>query len=139
MKLTLPLFYGPVGWNCRIHRLHLCWGVRSPPTSVQDMTLNNQMVKFQYCRSFEYPLIVIAPRARVVTPDRVLSMGQIERNRGFESLLFLLLNCILLLNWIARNRTVLTGKLHTFAKLNCLKWNGFFTLKLYYAKLNCSK
>ena len=47
----------------------------------------------------------------VVAPDRVLSMGQIE------------LNCILILNWIAWNRTVLTFKLCTYAKLNCLKWN----------------
>ena len=25
---------GPVGWGCRIHRLHLCRWVRLPPTSV---------------------------------------------------------------------------------------------------------
>ena len=36
---------GPGGWGCRIHRLHLCRGVRLPPTSVLDMTLNNVMVK----------------------------------------------------------------------------------------------
>ena len=36
-----------VGWGCRIHRLLLCRGVRPPPTSVLDMTLNNLMVKFQ--------------------------------------------------------------------------------------------
>ena len=36
----------PVGWGCRIHRLHLCTGVRHPhPTTVLDMTLNNLMVK----------------------------------------------------------------------------------------------
>ena len=39
----------------------------------------------------------------VVAPDRVLSMDQIE------------LNCV------AWDRTVLTCKLHTLAKLNCLK------------------
>ena len=48
---------------------------------------------------------------RVIAPDRVLSMGQIE------------LNCILMLNRIAWNRNVLTFKLRTYAKLNCLKWN----------------
>ena len=41
--------------------------------------------------------------------DRVLSMGQIEPN------------CVLMLNWIAWNRTVLAIKLCIYAKLNCLK------------------
>ena len=49
----------------------------------------------------------------VVTPNRVLSMDQIE------------LNCVLVLNWITWNRAVLTFKLRTYAKLNCLKWNCF--------------
>ena len=37
----------PVGWNCRIHRLHLCRRIRTTPISVLDMTLNNLMVRFQ--------------------------------------------------------------------------------------------
>ena len=45
----------------------------------------------------------------VVALDRVLSMGQIE------------LNCVLMLNWITWNRTVLIFKLRTYAKLNCLE------------------
>ena len=45
----------------------------------------------------------------VVAPDRVLSMGQIG------------LNCVLMLNWITWNRTVLISKLHIYAKLNGLK------------------
>ena len=58
----------------------------------------------------------------VVAPVRVLSMGQIE------------LNCVLMQNWIAWNRTILTFKLHTYAKLNCL------TFKLSsYSKLNYLK
>ena len=52
----------------------------------------------------------------VVAPNRVLSMGQIE------------LNCVLRLKWITWNRTVLTFKLYTYAKLNCLKWNCFCML-----------
>ena len=36
-----------VGWGCRIHWLHLCRGVRPPPTSVLDMTLNSLMVRSQ--------------------------------------------------------------------------------------------
>ena len=43
----------PVGWGCRIHRLLLCRGVRPlPPTSVLDMTINNQIVRLQQCWSF---------------------------------------------------------------------------------------
>ena len=45
----------------------------------------------------------------VVASDRVLSMGQIK------------LTCILMLNWIARNKTVLTYKLSTYAKPNYVK------------------
>ena len=42
----------PVGWGCRIHRLLLCSEVDPPPMSVLDMTLNNLMVRFQWCKSF---------------------------------------------------------------------------------------
>ena len=42
----------PVGWGCRIHRLHICRGVRPSPMSVLDMTLNNLMVRFLWCWSF---------------------------------------------------------------------------------------
>ena len=44
--------YCPVSWVCRIHQLHLCRGVRLPPMSVLDMTLNNLIVRFQWCWSF---------------------------------------------------------------------------------------
>ena len=37
----------PVSWNCRIHQLHLCRGVKTPPTSDLHMALNNLMVRFQ--------------------------------------------------------------------------------------------
>ena len=33
-------FFSPVGWRCRIHRLHLCRGGNTPPTSVLDMIPN---------------------------------------------------------------------------------------------------
>ena len=43
----------PVDWGCRIHRLYLCRGVRSPPLiSALDMTQNNLLVM----------VIAIAPR-----------------------------------------------------------------------------
>ena len=38
---------GPVGWDYRIHQLHLCREVRHLRTSVLDMTLNSQMVRIQ--------------------------------------------------------------------------------------------
>ena len=49
--VLLPLFYF-AQWvkGCRIRRLHLCRGVRPPPTSV--LTLNNLMVRFQWCWNF---------------------------------------------------------------------------------------
>ena len=72
---------------------------------------------------------------RVVAPDRALSMDEIELNSIFESLLFWHLNCVLMLNWIARNRIVLTSnimlnwiirnKLRSYGKLNYLKENCF--------------
>ena len=58
------------------------------------------------------PLLPSLPgpiKSVVIAPDRVISTGQIE------------LNCVLILNWIVWNRTVLTCKLRTYARLNCLK------------------
>ena len=67
----------------------------------------------------------------IVAPDRFLSMGLRE------------LNCILMLNLIAWNKTILTSTLRPYTKLNCLNgtvfvcWTElfaielFFTLKLY--------
>ena len=45
-------FLGPVSWGCRIHRLHFCRGVRPHSNEYPDMTLNNLMVRFQWCWSF---------------------------------------------------------------------------------------
>ena len=46
------LFCCPVGSGCIIHQLHPCRRVRPPPMRVLDMTLNNVMVTFQWCRIF---------------------------------------------------------------------------------------
>ena len=56
-----------------------------------------------------YPQLPGLLRPGVVASDRVLSMGKVE------------LNCVLMLNQILRNRIVLTFKLCTYTKLNCLK------------------
>ena len=54
-------------------------------------------------------------------PDRVPSMGQIELNCSFESVLFLRLNCVLMQNLIAWNRTVFN--LETVLTLNWIVWS----------------
>ena len=86
----------PLGWGCRIHRLLLCRGVRTPPTtSVLYMTLNNLMMRFQQWWSFrewEVPLSLpslpgpLCPG--VVAPDKGPIYG-LNRTNG-----------ILMLNWI---------------------------------------
>ena len=40
-------YIGSVGWSCRIHQYYLRRGVKTFPTSVLDMTLNNLMVRLQ--------------------------------------------------------------------------------------------
>ena len=84
----------PVGWGCRIHRLHLCRGVRPPLTSVLDMTLNNLMVRFQQCWALgnaEYPFIAIAPRSTLAQSGSTWWGPFYGLNRT---------NSILMLKWI---------------------------------------
>ena len=86
-------FVGPVGYGSRIHRLHLCRGVRPHPT--------NECPRYETKQSdnetpvvMELYRIAITPKptlARVVASDRILSMGQIE------------LNFVITLNWIVWN------------------------------------
>ena len=67
--------YCPVGWDCRIHWLHLCRGVRHPPMSVLDMTVNILMVRIWRIRSTSsLPLLPGLLWPGVVAPDRVLSI-----------------------------------------------------------------
>ena len=94
---------GPVGWGCWIHSLHLCRGLRS--LSQRVSRINNLIV--QVMRELwgrrSTPLLTSLPGPpwpEVITSDRVLSMGQIE------------LNWALMLNWIARNRTVYMHKIY---------------------------
>ena len=111
-----------VSWGCGIHQLLFCRGVRPPPNECPGYDTKSDgeipvMLKLLMIQSTpSLPLLLGIPWAGVVAPDRVLSMGQIE------------LNWVLMLNWIAWNRTVLTFKLHTYAKLKCLKWNCFCML-----------
>ena len=117
----------PVGWGCRIHQLQLCKGVRPhPQTSVLDMTLNNLMVRFKWCWSFEEcrePLyshrseVHSGPVWLNRTKPRFFHYTDFAfKRRIYAKLnclkieLFWYLNCVLMLNWTARNRTVLTFK-----------------------------
>ena len=81
------------------------------PISVLDTTLINLMVEAQVMlelwgmwNTLWLPSLPGPLWPRVVAPDRVLSMDQIE------------LNYALILNWIVWNKTVLTFKLYTYAK-----------------------
>ena len=104
------IFNCPVGWGCRIHRLHLCKEVRPYPQHVSwiwHLTIwwwdsSNAGA----LGNAEYPFIAIAPGG--VAPARVLSMGQIERN------------CVLMVNWIVWNRTVFD--IETVLTLNWTVW-----------------
>ena len=79
--------------------------------SVLDITLN----RWGYSNAGalgneEHSFIAITPRstpAGVVAANKALSIGQ--------------LNCVLMLNGITWNRTIVIFKLHTYAKLNCLR------------------
>ena len=91
----------PVGWGCKIHRQHLCRRVRHSPNE---------------CSGGEVPVMLElwGMRPRVVAPDRAQSMGKIE------------LNCVLMLNWITWNRTVLTFNCvgtKSILILNWIFWN----------------
>ena len=96
----------PVGWLCRIRQLYLCRGLRPPPQWVSwydtKQTDGEGPVMLELWGMRSTPSLPSLPGPLwpgVVAPDRVLSMGQIE------------LSCILMLNWIVRNRTVFTLKL----------------------------
>ena len=90
-----------VSWDCRIHRLLFCWGVR--PTNECPGYDNKQSdcevpVMLELWVMQRISLLPSLPGllwTGVVAPDRVLSMGQIE------------LNWVLMLNWIVWNRTFL--------------------------------
>ena len=124
IKLVLHLIvYCPVSWGYRIHWLLFCGEVRPLPVKCPGYeTIQSDgevQVMLELREMWSTPSLPLLPGPLwpgLVAPDRVLSVGQIK------------LNCILMLNWIAWNRTVLTFKLHAYAKMNCFKWNCFCML-----------
>ena len=113
-----------VSWGCRIHRLCLCRGVRTPPARNECPGYDTKQpdgevpVMLWLWRRQSTPALLSLPgplEPGVVASDWVLSMGQIELNCQTELLeieLFLYSNCILMLNWVVWNKTILT--------LNCV-------------------
>ena len=108
----------PIGCCCRIHRLHLCRRVGPPPPTNECPDIDTKRSNAEFPVMLELwgmwstPSLSLLPGPlwpRMVAPDKVLCMGQIE------------LICVLVLNRITWNRTVFIFKLRTYAKLNYLK------------------
>ena len=107
----------PVGWGCRIHRLLLCRGGKTPlhnqcpgyDTKQFDGEVPVMLELWGMQSTPSLPSLPGPLRPRVLAPDRVLSIGQIE------------LNCVLMLNWIVWNRTVFD--IGTVLMLNWIVWN----------------
>ena len=68
----------------RIHRLHLCKGVRLPPSECPVILVLWEIRSTSSLPSLSGPLGL-----EVVAPDRVLSMGQVELNCTYAKL-----NCL---------------------------------------------
>ena len=104
IRVHLCFFSCPVGWGCRIHRLHLC---TAPPNECTDSKQSDGEVpvmlgRWEMRSNPSLPLLPGPLWHRMVAPERTLSMVEIE------------LNCILMLNWIVWIRTVW---------LNWIAWN----------------
>ena len=70
---------GPVGWNCRIHRLHLHHNLC--PANDTKQSDDEASVMLELWRMLNIPLLPLLPNplwSGVIAPDRVLFMGQIE-------------------------------------------------------------
>ena len=106
-------------WGYKIYRLDLCRGVRLPDEIPDYGTKQSDCevpVMLELWGMWSTPVLqslLDSYWPGVLIPDRVLSMGQLE------------INCVLMLNWTAWKRTVLTFGRHTSARLICLKWNCF--------------
>ena len=97
------IYMGPLDWGYRIHRLHLCRGVRRP-----------QRVSWIYIPSLALLPGLLWPG--VVAPKRDLFIGQIELNRVitqdwivwnllFSHIIVCKQKTVLMLYWIVWNRT----------------------------------
>ena len=101
----LGSFFCPITWGSRIYQLHLY----SPPTSnvcpgydtkQSDSEVTGMLELWGMQSTLSLPSLLGPLWPGMVASDGEISMGQIE------------LNCVLMLNWIALNRTVL--------RINCV-------------------
>ena len=107
------LFDCPVGWGCRIHRQHLCRGIRPQPTGYDTKQSDSGVpIILELWGMRSTPSLPLLPGSLwlgVVAPDKRLIYGL---NRT---------NIILMLNWIVWIRTVWLnriGKMKCFWQLN---------------------
>ena len=80
--LRLNRYYCPVGWGCRIHRVHLCRGVRPYPNECPGYDIKKSdgevpvMLELWGTQSPSSLLLLSGPLCpEVVAPDRAQSMG----------------------------------------------------------------
>ena len=121
--------YDPVGWGCRILRLHIYRRVRLPdewPKYDTKQSVSEALVTLEIWGMRSTPSLPSLPGSLwpgVVSPGMVLAMKQtvITLNRIIWKYLFLTLKMCTNVKLNCWNRTVLTFKLCTDVKLNCLK------------------
>ena len=116
-SISIKYKYCPVGWSCRINRLYLCnTPLNECPGYDTRQSDGEASVILKLWEMQRTPLLPSLPGLlwpRVVAPDRVLSMCQIE------------LNCVLMLNWITWNRTVLIFNYMWTKTILILNWIGW--------------
>ena len=92
-----PVYICPVGWSCKIHRLHFCRGVRPPPnkcpgydTKQSDGKVPVMLGIWGMWRIFSLPLLPGPLWLGTVAPDWAYGLNRTN--------CVLTLNCILMLN-----------------------------------------
>ena len=105
-----------IDWDCRIHQLLLCRGVRHPlqrvywiyDTKQSDGEVPVMLELWRMQSTSSLPLLPSSLRLRVVAPDRVLSESNRTKLCTYAKQNCLKWNCFGMLNWIVWNRIVLT-------------------------------
>ena len=113
--------YCPVGWGCRIHRLHLCRKVRAPGTECSGYDTKQSddevPVRLEFWGMRNTPALQSLQcqhLPKMEASNRILSMGRIKlncilmQNLNFWNRTVFDIETVLTLNWIVLNRTVLT-------------------------------
>ena len=117
--------FSPVGWGCRIHRLHLCTGVRPPPlnecpvydTKQYDGEAPVLLELWEMRNTLSLQSLPGSLWSGVVAPGRILVMSQIQL---FD--IYMCTNKWLIQNLIVWNRTVWS--------FNCVLTNEWFLIEL---------